>query len=209
MGKAGPAGREQKGQGAREQLLDSALDLFNTHGSADVTTNQIAEAAGRSPGNLYYHFRDREALVRCLFERLVARWAEVYALPEGRAPTLADLEAMLSGNFEALWEFRFIYRDLSTLLGRDPAFREAYAAARKAGFANFRSLLSHYVQAGILVAPANDDDAEQLANLLWLIGDYWLPFLEAGDGQVTKARIHDGIALFRRVLKPYIRTEPK
>lgn len=193
-------------QGTREQLLDVALALFNERGSADVTTNQIAEAAGRSPGNLYYHFRDREEIVRNLFSRLVGRWAEVYALPEGRAPDLNDIERMLAGNFAALWEYRFIYRDLPTLLHRDEIFRRAYAETRAAGFANFRKLLAYFAEAGLIHSPASAEDAEELASLLWLIGDYWLPFVEAGNDDVTKQKLDQGIALFRRVLKPYLRT---
>lgn len=193
-------------QGTRAQLLDVALALFNERGSVDVTTNQIAEAAGRSPGNLYYHFRDREEIVRGLFDRLVARWAEVYALPEGRAPALSDIEGMLAGNFAALWEYRFIYRDLPTLLQRDEALRRAYAETRAAGFANFRQLLAYFAQAGLIHPPASEEDADELASLLWLVGDYWLPFVEAGSGEVTRQKLEQGIALFRRVLKPYLRT---
>ena len=34
----------------------------------------------------------------------------------------------------------------------------------------------------------------------------WLPFVEAGSGEVTRQKLDQGVALFRRVLKPYLRT---
>ena len=40
----------------KERILSAALRLFNSQGTAGVSTNHIAEAAGLSVGNLYYHF---------------------------------------------------------------------------------------------------------------------------------------------------------
>ena len=55
----------------RERILDAALALFNDSGTARISTNHIAAAAGISPGNLYYHFQNKEEIIRALFERTV------------------------------------------------------------------------------------------------------------------------------------------
>ena len=46
----------------KSRILDAALALFNEQGTANVTTNHISEALGMSPGNLYYHYRNKSAL---------------------------------------------------------------------------------------------------------------------------------------------------
>jgi len=44
----------------RDLILTMALKLFNEQGSHKVTTNHIAKAMGINPGNLYYHFKNKE-----------------------------------------------------------------------------------------------------------------------------------------------------
>ncbi|MBL8594525.1 MAG: helix-turn-helix transcriptional regulator, partial [Devosia sp.] len=65
----------------KSRILDTALDLFNEQGTAPVTTNHIAEALSMSPGNLYYHYRNKAEIVRGLFARITAAWAANYAIP--------------------------------------------------------------------------------------------------------------------------------
>src|SRR4029450_3308614 len=102
--------------GTRERILATALRLFNESGTAAVSTNHIADALGISPGNLYYHFRNKEAIIRALFEQQFAHWDFIYSLPDDRMPTLADLRRLVDDTFPVSWEYRFIYRELIALL---------------------------------------------------------------------------------------------
>ena len=67
----------------KERILNTSLALFNREGERNVTTNHIAEALGISPGNLYYHFRNKGTIVAALFERYSQNLLALLEAPQG------------------------------------------------------------------------------------------------------------------------------
>lgn len=187
----------------RERILDAALKLFNEQGTGAVSTNHIAEAAGISPGNLYYHFRNKEEIIRAIFERLFHAWDVELAIPEDRLPTIADAEALVRTNFKIMWAYRFGYREMLALLRQDAQLHERYLAVRQRGYQGFQELMAILVQAGVLKAPADDAAVTRLADLLWLISEFWLTEVEVSGQPVNEAQMQRGIELMLAVLQPY------
>jgi AcrR family transcriptional regulator len=188
----------------RERILATAQRLFNESGTAAVSTNHIADAMGISPGNLYYHFRNKEAIIRALFEQQFARWDELYTLPDDRLPTLADLQQLVRATFVMSWDYRFIYRELIVLLRRDEQLQRRWVAIRARGFEGFRELVDLFVAAEVLRAPADPTAVTRLAELCWLISEFWLASVEVSGEAVDAVQMERGIALMLQVLDPFI-----
>jgi len=188
----------------RERILDTALALFNDAGTAPISTNHIAAAAGISPGNLYYHFRNKEQIVQALFERLFDLYERVFVLPQDRPPTLVDLRRLLHLNFDLLWDYRFAYRELAVLLRRDEVLRERWLEVRRRGYSGLRELIEAFVTADVVAAPADPAAIERLADLCWLISEFWLPSLEVSGQPVDAAQLDRGVALMLQVLNPTV-----
>jgi AcrR family transcriptional regulator len=188
----------------RERILATALQLFNESGTGPVSTNHIADALGISPGNLYYHFRNKEEIIRALFEQQYARWDVLYALPDDRMPTLADLQQLVRATFVTAWEYRFMYRELIALLRRDEQLQRRWVDIRVRGFDGFRQLVELFVAAGVLRAPHDSAVVTRLAELCWLLGEFWLASVEVSGATVDAAQMEHGIALMLQVLDPFI-----
>ena len=190
--------------GTKERIVGAAIRLFNERGTAAVSTNHIAEEAGISPGNLYYHFRNKEEIIRAIYGRMMGAWDATFRLPRDRVPTLIDLRGMLEETYLVLWEYRFFYREFVALLRRDPELGRGYREVRDGGLANTEFLLRSFVAGGILREPEDPDALSGLAKILWLIVEFWLPFVEMGEEAVGPERSQEGVGLMMQVLKPHM-----
>jgi AcrR family transcriptional regulator len=185
----------------KDKILAAALTVFNRDGATEATTNHVAAEAGISPGNLYYHFKNKEDLVRALFERLDRELDALFTLPTDRTPTLEDLERLLEAHFDVLWQYRFFYRDQLTLLRRDAQLRTLYQRQRERGFDGTRQLVAAFASSGVL-NPLEPHEIQALSRVVYLVSDFWLASLELSEEPLTSARLRDGIQLLRVVLEP-------
>jgi AcrR family transcriptional regulator len=188
----------------KERILDAALKLFNEQGTGAVSTNHIAEAAGISPGNLYYHFHNKEEIIRALFERLFVATDVAFAVPAGHAPTLTDVIALVRTNFEIIWQYSFVYRELLALLRQDPALHGRFLEVRQRGYDGFREILIWFSQSGVMLPPEDETTLTRLADLCWLISEFWLTTVEVGGRAVDEGEMQRGIDLMMQVLRPYL-----
>ena len=163
----------------RERILEASLRLFNDFGEPNVTTTVIADDLNISPGNLYYHFHSKDEIVNALFAEFEREIEETLAAPARRAPNVEDMWLFLHLLFEAIWKYRFLYRDLDDLLSRNRLLE-----------VHFKQILAHKVKTAAalcegLVATgemqASRGELQALATNMAVIATYWLPFEYARD----------------------------
>jgi AcrR family transcriptional regulator len=104
----------------RDRILHVSLLLFNDEGEAQQTAVDISNALGISPGNLYYHFKGKDAIIRALFDSFEEEMRIILRGSRGRVTSIEDNWVYLYIILEEIYDFRFFYRNLGVLLDRYP-----------------------------------------------------------------------------------------
>ena len=155
----------------RERILETALALFNRHGAPQVTTADIADEMNISPGNLYYHFDNKDEIVFELYTQYEAGVLPLYADRGGRPLDVDDLWLWLHLLFEAMWKYRFLYRDLDQLTSQNAKLDARFGALLRKGAATVIQLCDGLARAGAM--RASEREIEALAQNVVLVAAYW------------------------------------
>lgn len=187
----------------RQRILDCSLAMFNARGEPNVTTNHIADELEISPGNLYYHFRNKDDIVEQLFGRYEERIDEALAPPSGRLPGLEDVWLQLHLVFECIRDYRFLYRDLVDILSRNRRLRIRFARILKRADDQAHLAMRGLTQAGVMRASPAELDAAS-TNIL-VIATFWLNYAAVRGDRDEQAAIREGIVQVLMSLAPFLR----
>jgi AcrR family transcriptional regulator len=189
----------------REKILDASLSMFNAQGERNVTTNHIADEIGISPGNLYYHFRNKDDIVEQLFSRYEAQMDRALLVPEGRLPNLQDVWLQLHAVFECMWAFRFLYRDLVEIVSRNRKLKQRFSRIMNRASASAGAVLKGLSKADIL--RATDDEIRAASENVLLVATFWINYnsVRGTKAEQTQEELTRGIYQVMLLIAPFLR----
>ncbi|NNJ18640.1 TetR/AcrR family transcriptional regulator [Pseudomonas putida CSV86] len=159
----------------RERIVQNSLELFNQQGERSVSTNHIAAHMEISPGNLYYHFANKQEIIAELFSQYEEQVESFLHPPKGRLATVEDKRFYLQAILAAMWNYRFLHRDLEHLLDSDKALADRYRRFSQRCLLQGQAIYEGFVSAGILeMTPVQ---IEALTLNTWIILTSWVRFL--------------------------------
>lgn len=156
-----------------QRILEVTLELFNRFGEPNVSTTAISAELDISPGNLYYHYPAKDALVNALFERFERSLAGLLDSAE-QVRSVEDAWRFFHAELALIWDYRFLYRDLNDLLSRNRRLET-----------EFPRVLQRKMRAAQLVMEAlarhdglqlQADEAADLGTAIVLGLSYWLSY---------------------------------
>jgi AcrR family transcriptional regulator len=192
----------------RERILQTSLALFNAQGLAAVSTHKIAAELEISPGNLHYHFKAKQLIVDRLFRRFEDR-LELLNGSANEVRAIDDLWLALHLRFEAIDEYRFVYRDMAHLSGEYPALGQRAQALTAQNLLAAQSLCETLVAAGVIDATA--EEAQILALQMVFTTTCWLSFERLVPGRDALQQADPGLAAFYTLtlVSPYVSRESR
>ena len=163
----------------RERILETALKLFNSFGEPNVTTTVIADEMDISPGNLYYHFHNKDEIVDALFADYEKEIETLFGTPGPRSPGPEDIWLFLHLLFETIWRFRFFYRDINDLLTRNRLVETHFQRILEQKQAAAVKVCEGLAASGVLTATSGEIRA--LATNMTVVATFWLSFEHASN----------------------------
>ena len=194
----------------RDRIIQASLDMFNEQGERNVTTNHIAAKLEISPGNLYYHFKNKQQIIFDIYLEYESKVDENLQLPQDRPITVNDKLVYLQKIFQGLWDYRFLHRDLQHLLQNDPELHKRYNGFFKRCLDRTEAI--YLALRDVQIIQANDTDIRALALNTWILVTSWFGFMHTNllvseANEESRELLNAGIYQIFALERPYLTPE--
>jgi len=190
----------------RKRILQASLALFNEDGYSRVTTHHIASSADMSPGNLYYHFKNKEEIVREIFLSMEIfsrdHWEE--RGPKNPKESFLDFMRFFFGNLQ---RYRFFFREFSLIVQSVPAMEKLWKQRWDQLMETMRQAVVLWHKAGVLNKFSSQKDMDAFIETCWILANFSSVHREFLSDSRIKNLEAPGFDLLIRFLYPYHTTK--
>lgn len=189
----------------REKLITTTVELMNQQG-CNVGTAQIAEHCGISPGNLYYHFRNREGILREIFVRIKSDLHAVLHTRDAEVIDAARLAGFYTGGAQVLWRYRFLFASATEFIYRDPSLAYEYRNFTEHSIEQMEVIIKAVTSAHPGRVAASAAHIRSIAENKWVLWIAWPRYAElrAGEAGVGPSDMAQGLEQIFSLLAPYL-----
>ena len=188
----------------KDKIIATAINLFNLHGTKDISTNHIAKEMGISPGNLYYHFRSKNDIIRSISNQFSSELGSVLQI---QLDTISDFSNKLTSLFNRFFKiqrsYQFLFLEGVHLTKQDPILLDNYTKLRSLIKQGYHELLSNLVNIK-LMKKQSLQIIDDLLDAQWIIMWYWINHIVLDKKTYDDAQIKKGIKLSFSIIKPQL-----
>ena len=188
----------------KDKIIYTAIKLFNKQGTNLVSTNHIAKEMGISPGNLYYHFRSKNDIIRSISDNFSNELGSVFKI---QLDTIADFSSNLTSLFNRFFKiqqsYQFLFLEGVHLTKQDSRLLDNYTNLRSLIKKGYHELLSNLVKIKIMKRQSLNI-IDDLLDAQWIIMWYWINHTILDRNTYDDFQIKKGIKLSFSIIKPQL-----
>ena len=188
----------------KDKIIATAIDLFNIHGTKAISTNHIAKEMGISPGNLYYHFRSKNDIIRSISDNFSNELGSALKI---QLDTISDFSSNLTSLFNSFFKiqqsYQFLFLEGVHLTKQDSRLLDNYTNLRSLIKKGYQELLSNLVKIKIMKRQSLNI-IDDLLDAQWIIMWYWINHTIMDRKIYDDCQIKKGIKLSFSIIKPQL-----
>lgn len=182
----------------KDKIAQTSIELFNRSGVVAITTNHIAKELNISPGNLYFHFANKEEIIRQIFNQFCKEMYALWRTKKGNK--LVHPLNLLDRNYELFWRYRFFHREMYYLRRKDSVLAGLFKAHNLKMMKMMTILYKRWLKAGWMTPIQTPDEISFLVNVLLATAATFLHFFESAEKQPTRVNIDTGKRYIARLI---------
>jgi AcrR family transcriptional regulator len=185
----------------KDRIIQTSIELFNRSGVVAITTNHIAKEMNISPGNLYFHFANKEEIIRQIFRMMCNETYKLWRTRKGEK-LLHPLE-LIERNFELFWRYRFFHREMYYLRRKDAQLNKMWKAHIGKCLKLMTLMYKRWLRQGWMAQIGAPDEVQFLVNVLLATASTFLQFFESAERTPAKKHVEAGKKYVARLLVHY------
>ncbi|MBQ4818996.1 TetR/AcrR family transcriptional regulator [Aquimarina sp. MMG016] len=187
---------EKSKMATKERILDQALKTFNKSGYGAVNLFELAKSLDMSRGNMTYHFKDKESLLKELTEQL---WNKLINVREEKSiPSFQNLHNDAQHYYKLQKEYSFIFHDNQVL--KHPLIAPKMKILCEKMMKDIEIAIAFSIQLGNMRPEPVPGVYKNLVLTSWMMMFFW-PSQQAIRGDKTK---DDGEKVIWSLLLPHL-----
>ena len=188
----------------KDKIIATAIDLFKIHGTKAISTNHIAKEMGISPGNLYYHFRSKNDIIRSISDNFSSELGSALKI---QLDTISDFSSNITSLFNRFFKiqqsYQFLFLEGVHLTKQDSTLQNNYTNLRSLIKTGYHELLSNLVKIKIMNRQSLNI-IDDLLDTQWIIMWYWINHTILDRNTYDDFQIKKGIKLSFSIIKPQL-----
>lgn len=154
----------------KDRIIKHSIAKFNKSGYGAVSLFELAQSLGISRGNLTYHFKDKEALLKAILNEM---WEKIEAqrIKSRMLPSFENLNNEVKLYFKFQKKYAFIFMDSQVL--KLPFINKEFKEMSRQTILDNKAAIAFAIQLGNMKPEPFPGIYNNIAIMTWLLSFYW------------------------------------